>query len=89
MLGRRKTLTAAKKKKIKDEIEERADRHGDHFEYYDDEEFLRVVGFCQNTEVAIKVLSKIVTMLGNIRGSKTDEEDKSEAFWAKNRQLEN
>lgn len=60
-----------------------------HFEFYEDEEFMKVVDFCQNSEVAIKMLSKIVAMLTNVRGSKAEEEDKSESFWGKNRELEN
>lgn len=38
---------------------------------------MKVVNFCQNTEVGVKILTKIVAMLGSIRGSKADEEDKS------------
>lgn len=48
-----------------------------HFEFYEDEEFMKVVDFCQNSEVAIKMLSKIVGMLTHVRGSKAEEEDKS------------
>ena len=54
-----------------------------------DEEFLRIVGFCQNPETAVKMLGKIIQSVPEMKGPRIDEEERSEQFWAVNRKLEN
>lgn len=48
-----------------------------NFEFADDEDFKRIVGFCNNTQMAIKILGKIVHLLPELRGPRDDEEEKS------------
>ena len=43
-----------------------------HFEYGEDEEFLSIVEFCPNTQLAIKILGKVIHLLPELRGPRAD-----------------
>lgn len=83
LLGKRKTLTALKRRRIREEMEDRLERARSHqgdlnsFEHMNDEEFLRIVEFCPNTHMAIKILGKVMNLVPELRGPRADEEEKS------------
>ena len=54
-----------------------------------DDEFAKIVEFSPNIEMGIKIISKIIKLLPEMRGPRADEEEKSEVFWNKNREIEN
>ena len=74
---------------MEEKIERARHFNGDlnHFEYINDEDMLRITEFCSNTNMAIIILRKVMSLVPEIRGPRADEEEKSESFWAKNRQL--
>ena len=45
-----------------------------HFDYINDEDMLRITSFCSNTNMAIKILRKVMNLVPEIRGPRADEE---------------
>ena len=54
---------------------ERAKNNSDlnNFEYINDAEFLKITEFCSNTNMAIKILSRIMNLIPELRGPRADE----------------
>lgn len=76
LLGRRKALTEVKRRKLREELEERLDKaknsNFSNFDYFEDEDFKRIISFCPNSQVAVRILGKVVQLLPELRGPRAD-----------------
>lgn len=72
-------LIAAKKNKILEEAEEKLNEARCHPErnwsdISKDEDFSKITSFCQNPQVAVKMLGRIIQTVPEIKGPRIDEE---------------
>ena len=93
LISRRKVMITSKKNKILEEAEERLSQarcspEDNWADIVREEDFLRITNFCQNPQVAVKMLGKIIQTVPDVKGPRIDEEERSEQFWARNRKLE-
>lgn len=82
LLSKRKTLMAAKKRRILEDAEEKLvkTRHSvdpNQLDFVNDEELSKITNFCQNPRTAVKMLGKIIQTIPNISGPRIDEEERS------------
>jgi len=77
LLSRRKSLMAAKKKKIFESAEERLMRvrnsSENRMDLSKDEDFIKITSFSSNTRTAVKMLGKIVQTIPEMKGPRIDE----------------
>jgi len=77
LINKRKCLIAAKKTKILEEAQEKLNQarcqpEKNWSEIIKDEDFLKVTSFCQNPEIAVKMLGRIIQTVPEIKGPRID-----------------
>lgn len=77
LLSKRKTMMAAKKRRILEDAEEKLvkTRHSvdpNQIDFVNDDELLKITSFCQNPRTAVKMLGKIIQTIPNISGPRID-----------------
>ncbi len=84
MLSKRKQLVAAKKRKVRDDVEAKLSeaRHTyehdfSEFPYSRDRDFMKVTEFCKSTHTAVTVLSKLLQVLPNLNDPNLEQKEKS------------
>jgi hypothetical protein len=77
LLGKRKSLMVAKKRRILEDAEDRLTKTRNsvdinQIDFVNDDELAKVTNFCQNPKTAVKMLGKIIQTIPNINGPRID-----------------